>query len=187
MKAKILVCLMLLGLGSCSPGVKGQDYIKYYQLVGEASQLYDSGEYLKSGQKYSEAFLAQGNQGTMDDRYNAACSWALAGEKDSSFIQLFKIANGNFKEYNYLLADTDFNSLHQDPRWEEVLEIVKTNKEKAGANLDKKLVAILDTIYRDDQQLREQSDEIEKKYGWESQANTSPIPIASDKPESLLS
>jgi hypothetical protein len=152
--------------------VLGQDYIKYYQLIEEAEQLYDSGEYLKSGQKYAEAFIAQGNKGTMDDRYNAACSWALAGEKDSSFVQLFKIANGNFKEYDYLLADTDFNSLHLDPRWKEVVEIVKTNKEKAGVNLDMKLVAILDTIYQDDQQLREQSDEIEKKFGWESQEMT---------------
>jgi len=172
MKAKILVCLMMLILGNCSLVVVGQDYIKYYQLVREAEQLYDSGEYLKSGQKYSEAFVAQGNKGTMDDRYNAACSWALAGEKDSSFVQLFKIANGNFKEYDYLLADTDFNSLNKDPRWTEVVEIVKTNKEKAEANLDKKLVAILDTIEQDDQQLRQQSDEIEKKYGWESQEMT---------------
>jgi hypothetical protein len=172
MKKLIHLCLMLLVLGNCSLVVLGQDYIKYYQLIEEAEQLYDSGEYLKSGQKYAEAFIAQGNKGTMDDRYNAACCWALAGEMDSSFVQLFKIANGNFKEYDYLLADTDFNSLHLDPRWTEVVEIVKTNKDKAGANLDKKLVAILDTIEQDDQQLREQSDEIEKKYGWESQEMT---------------
>lgn len=54
---------MLMGLGNGSLVVKGQDYLKYYQLVEEASQLYDSNEYLKSGQKYSEAFIALGNKG----------------------------------------------------------------------------------------------------------------------------
>lgn len=166
MKRFIHFCLMLLILGNCSLVVVGQDYIKYYQLVREAEQLYDSGEYLKSGQKYSEAFIAQGNKGTMDDRYNAACCWALAGELDSSFVQLFKIANGNFKEYDNLLADTDFQPLYQDPRWTEVVEIVKTNKEKAEANLDKKLVAILDTIYMTDQKYRLQIDSVGNEYGW---------------------
>jgi hypothetical protein len=167
MKAKILFCLMLLIWGNCSL-LSGQDYIKFYQLIGEAEQLYDSSEYLLSGQKYSEAFIVLGNKGTMGDRYNAACSWALAGEKDSSFIQLFKIANGNFKEYDYMVADKDFTSLYQDPRWAKVVEIVKINKEKAEANLDKNLVAILDTIYLTDQKYRLQIDSVGNEYGWES-------------------
>jgi hypothetical protein len=168
MKAKILFCLMLLILGNCSLVVVGQDYQKYYQLIAEAEQLYENSEFLLSAQKYSDAFIALGNKGTMGDRYNAACSWALAGKKDSSFIQLFKIANGNFMEYDYMVADEDFTSLYQDPRWTEVVEIVKTNKEKAEANLDKKLVAILDTIYMTDQKYRLQIDSVGNEYGWES-------------------
>jgi hypothetical protein len=47
------------------------------------------------------------------------------------------------------------------------------NIEKAKANLDKQLVAILDTIYLDDQKYRNDqyiqgSKDIAKKYGWES-------------------
>jgi len=170
MKTKILFCLMLLILGNCSLMVKGQDYLKYYQLIEEASQLYDSNEYLKSGQKYSEAFLALENKRMMDrgmmyERYTAACSWALAGETDSSFIQLFIIAKDDkFKGYNYILADTDLNSLHQDPRWTEVLEIVRSNE----ANIDKKLVAILDTIFMTDQKYRLQIDSVANEYGWGS-------------------
>jgi hypothetical protein len=134
-------------------------------LVAEAEQLYDNSEFLKSGQKYSEAFMAIGNKGMMNDRYNAACSTALAGETDSSFIQLFKNATkGNLSEYDYLVADTDLNSLHQDPRWAEVLEIVKSHQ----ANLDKTLVAILDTIYLTDQKYRLQIDSVGNEYGWGS-------------------
>jgi hypothetical protein len=42
------------------------------------------------------------------------------------------------------------------------------NLEKSEANLDKQLVAILDTIYLDDQDYRKQINDIGKKYGWES-------------------
>ena len=46
--------------------------------------------------------------------------------------------------------------------------LVKANKVKAEANLEKPLVAILDTIYRDDQQYRMQISEIEKEHGWDA-------------------
>jgi hypothetical protein len=143
----------------------GQDSEKHLALLNEARQLYESKEFLKSGQKYSEAFDAIGNKGTLYDRYNAACSWALANQPDSSFVQLFKIVEiGNFTDLSQLTADPDLNSLHSDERWIKLIEII----EKAVANLDKPLIAILDTIYQDDQKYRVQAHEIEEKYGWES-------------------
>ncbi len=89
MKTNILLILLGLFTGQL---ILGQDYPKYYQLVDEAYQLYENKEYLKSGQKYAEAFVALGNRGMIEDRYNAACSWALTNENDSAFVQLFKIA-----------------------------------------------------------------------------------------------
>ncbi len=76
----------------------------------------------------------------VNDRYNAACSWALANQPDSAFVQLFKIAEkGNYTNYGHITTDTDLNTLHNDERWNRVIEIVKSNKEKAEANLDKHL------------------------------------------------
>jgi hypothetical protein len=49
-----------------------------------------------------------------------------------------------------------------------LLEIIKQNKEKAEVNLNKPLVSELDSIYTEDQKYRLQIEEIEKKYGWES-------------------
>jgi hypothetical protein len=60
------------------------------------------------------------------------------------------------------------NALHSDKRRNEVLNLVKGNKEKAEENLDKSLVAILDTIYQEDQGLRRQISEVEEKYGRDS-------------------
>jgi hypothetical protein len=156
----------------------GQDYPKYYQLVDEAYQLYENNEYLKSGQKYAEAFVALGNRGMIEDRYDAACSWALANEIDSAFVQLFKISiKGKYSDYNYISNDTDLINLHQDQRWKELLGIIKQSE----ANLDKTLVAILDTVMQDDQGCRLQDDEILNKYGMESEEMNAHIKICRAK------
>ena len=142
----------------------GQSTETYDELINEASQLYESKEYLKSGQKYAEAFAASG--GTLVDRYNAACSWALANQSDSSFIQLFKIVEiGNFTDIEHITTDSDLNALHADERWTKVIDLIKSNR----ANFDEQLVAILDTIYQKDQGYRLKADEIEQKYGGESE------------------
>lgn len=62
-----------------------QNTREYTRLINEAYTLYQNKEYLKSGNKYTEAFIANGNKGTLYDRYNAACSWALANKPDSAF------------------------------------------------------------------------------------------------------
>ncbi len=164
-KLTFLTILILIAFNSSF----GQGLEKYSELIKEAWSLYESKDYLKSGELYSEAFVALGGKGMVNDRYNAACSWALANKPDSAFVQLFKIAeNGNYTNYGHITTDTDLNSLHDDELWAKVLTIVKANKEKAEANLDKPLVAILDTIFKEDQKYRQQIKGIEEKYGWES-------------------
>lgn len=166
MKRSILTitALMLLSLISY-----GQDQEKYTSLVAEASRLYESKDYLMSGYKYSEAFVALDDKGSVVDRYNAACSYALATEPDSAFIQLFRIAQkGNFSNYGHLNADPDLQSLHADERWEKLNSLVKENKEKMEKNFDKPLVEILESIYQEDQQYRQQIGEVEKEYGRDS-------------------
>lgn len=144
----------------------GQDFEKYNGLITEALNLYDTKNYYKAGEKFSEAFEMNAGKGNVTDRYNAACSWALANEKDLAFIQLFKIAeNGNYTNLEHITKDTDLISLYKDKRWKKVIKKVKANKEKAEANLDKKLMAKLDTIFQEDQNYRQQIKSLEEKYG----------------------
>jgi hypothetical protein len=144
-----------------------QEYANY---VDAAYKHYENKEYRKSAEMYSKAFVALGGKGYPGDRYNAACSWALAGNADSAFFQLERIATkSNYTNLNHLLSDADLESLHKDRRWNEIVAIVKANKDKAEANLDKPLVAMLDTIYMEDQKYRMQIDNIEKQYGRNSQ------------------
>ena len=142
----------------------GQSTETYDELINEALELYESKEYLKSGQKYAEAFAA--NEGTLVDRYNAACSWALANQPDSSFIQLFKIVEiGKFTDIEHITSDSDLNALHADERWSKFIDLIKSIR----ANFDEQLVAILDTIYQTDQGYRIKVDEMMEKYGGESE------------------
>ena len=63
------------------------------------------------------------------DGYQAARAWALANEPDSAFYYLDKIVNTNynvFTRYNQL-AGAVFASLHNDKRWQPLLETVKKN------------------------------------------------------------
>lgn len=69
-----------------------QDLIKYNDLIKDAMRLKKFQDYHKSALKFSEAFLLNNEEKLLDDRYNSACSWALANEPDSSFVQLFKIS-----------------------------------------------------------------------------------------------
>jgi hypothetical protein len=142
---------------------------EYFDLVKKADSLYNAKDFRNSANKYSEAFKANGWKGFPDDRYNAACSWALTAVPDSAFFQLDRIATkSNYTNYEHITTDPDLNSLHNDNRWKPLLEKIKQNKDKAEANLNKPLVAILDSIYVEDQSYRKQIDGIEKKYGWES-------------------
>ena len=143
--------------------------VEYYNLVKKADSLHNAKDFKASALTYSAAFKANGWKAVSNDRYNAACSWALANNSDSSFFQLNRIATkANYINYGHITTDPDLNSLHEDLRWKPLLEIIKQNKEKAEANLNKPLVAELDSIYTEDQKYRLQIDEIEKKYGWES-------------------
>lgn len=166
MKKAALICLLCL-LAFCT---YSQSLPAAYKTnVRLADSLYNAGDYLNSGKTYALAFEANGWKGTSNDRYNAACAWALAGVADSSFFQLEKIAQKlNYKNYGHITTDPDLTSLHSDPRWAPLLDLVLKNKEKAEANLNKPLAAKLDSIYVDDQKYRQQLGETDKKYGWES-------------------
>ena len=149
--------------------VFGQVVNTYDQYINQAQRHYKSSEYLKAAESYSKAFASNNNLGRIDHRYEAARCWAMAGEPDPAFDNLEKIANtGNFIKYYTIVHDDYLTSLHNDGRWPTLLALVKINKERIAPNLNEPLVAELDSIYTKDQKYRLQFDEIEKKYGWES-------------------
>lgn len=103
---------------------------------------------------YHEAFNTMGGKGYQDDRYNAACSWALAGYPDSAFFNLQRIIDKlKYSNYDHISNDEDLKSLHADPRWKPLLLQVKQNEEGSkGSN--KQLYDLLDSMEKEDQKWR---------------------------------
>lgn len=103
---------------------------KYIKLLDEAEDLYDAKDYLESANKYKEAFEVR-DPGPMS-RYDAACSFALAGDIESAFSQLFIFVNGTsrYSHDDWPLRDSDLDILHTDIRWDKFTSILKSNIEK---------------------------------------------------------
>jgi hypothetical protein len=162
---KILLVILLMFIVRESYSQNPQ----YNEHIRIADSLYTAKNFKQSALEYSKAFETIGWKGYVGDRYNAACSWALANEPDSAFFNIDVIVKkGNYTNLGHISVDPDLVSLHSDKRWNEYIDLIRINKEKAEANLDKELVAKLDTIYSDDQNFRLQIDEIETKFGQDS-------------------
>lgn len=141
---------------------------EYFDLVKKADSLYNAKNYKNSTIVYSAAFKAMGWKGFPLDRYNAACSAALANLPDTAFFYLDRCILGGYQNYKHISTDSDLAVLHEDKRWKTILERVKANKDKIEANLNKPLIQTLDSILESDQAGRKKIDGLVKKHGWES-------------------
>lgn len=149
--------------------LSAQDRTRYDALVKEAEALYEQHDHAASAARYSAAFAALGWKGTLDDRYNAACSYALAGVPDSAFHHLFRIAELlEYANVRHLTTDEDLHSLHGDERWKRLVASVQANKDRMEANFDMPLKALLDSIFEEDQGLRRSVAGMQEKYGQDS-------------------
>jgi hypothetical protein len=99
----------------------------YNLITKKADSLYNTKNYKESAMYYSKAFKLS-LEALTDDKYRAACSWALAGYKDSAFINLKQIEN-HYSNYNFISTDKDLFSLHNEKKWIVFLEKIKSNYE----------------------------------------------------------
>jgi len=129
---------LFLALLICSASLSGQSNAgKYDVLIRKADSLYRVKDFKKSAFAFSDAFKAPDSKITINHRYNAACSWALANYPDSAFCNLNYIATlMNYTNLGSIKSDPDFKSLYSDKRWNPLLEVVLANKKKAFPNLD---------------------------------------------------
>jgi len=129
---------LFLALLICTASLFGQPNAgKYEVLIRKADSLYRVKDFKKSAFAFSDAFKAPDSKITINHRYNAACSWALANYPDSAFCNLNYIATlMNYTNLGSIKSDPDFKSLYSDKRWNPLLEVILANKKKAFPNLD---------------------------------------------------
>jgi hypothetical protein len=137
----------------------------YYKHIAKADSLFKTKAYLPSAAEYSQAFAASGNLGFANDRYMAACAWALSDQPDSAFVQLFRIAKRtDLLKYLDYKADKDLGSLHLSSKWRLLIATIDSGR---GATPSKSndLTRTLEKVVDSDQGLRTYSQIIELKYG----------------------
>lgn len=78
---------------------------------------YREKRYAESARLYSTAALTPGLPGLASVHYNAACSFALAGDREAAFDQLRRAVATVWTNTGHLRSDSDLDTLHDDPRW----------------------------------------------------------------------
>jgi pimeloyl-ACP methyl ester carboxylesterase len=110
---------------------------KYSALIRMADSLYQAKDFKNSAFAYSRAFTVSGVTVTLKERYDAACSWAMADYPDSAFLQLNYVATlMNYTNFGHMKSDPDLIPLHEDNRWKPLLEAVQANRKKTFPGLD---------------------------------------------------
>jgi hypothetical protein len=177
------ICFLLLSVKNWAQGLNKE----YSLLIEKADSLFEAKRYKEAAFVYSDAFKLNGWKGAIEDRYAAACAWALANYPDSAFFNLERIASkAKFSEYSRSKNDSSFDALHSDKRWKLFLEQVRNNKEETYKGLNRQLAQQLDSILDEDQNWRLQIEVIEKKFGGNSKQMDSLWRIISDKDKSNL-
>ena len=134
---------------------------EYSEKIKSADSLYNLKRYSAAANSYSSAFKSFGWKGLCEDRYHAACSWAFAGNADSALFNLERIASALFySNYNEVISEPAFLSLHNNTKWLSVLELIKSNHQKGELNPNMTLTEELENIYSDDQKSRKMLDTI---------------------------
>lgn len=132
---KIVLLLSFSILTLCLSGQNSNQ--KYDILIRKADSLHQVKDYKNSAIAFSDAFNVPDSKITMNHRYNAACSYALANNADSAFANLDYLATFmNYSRYSHIKSDPDLKSLYSDSRWKPLIELVKINREKEFAKLD---------------------------------------------------
>lgn len=127
----------------------------YFHHVSVADSLHRAKNFRDAAATYTAAFKSFKGRGFVNDRYKAACSYARTGNIDSSFYNLFRIADrGGWSEYDFLISDPDLSDLHSDSRWNTLVNKVRKNKAQAESHMNKPLARELEKIFDDDQKFR---------------------------------
>lgn len=141
----------------------------YFILVMDAHEFYQNEEFNLSGEKFTEAFHLFDGKEVVLDRYFASYVWTLAKEYDSAFAQLFEITKYPYYfDIDELETVPYFDSLKDDLRWNEFINLFKQNKILLESKMNMELVLTLNQVFENDQKYRGIYEKVGEEKGYKS-------------------
>jgi hypothetical protein len=114
-------------------------------LVRQAHEAYEAKRYTQSAALFAKAIEAGAKSTTT--LYNAACSAALAGDRDTAFAWLEAAASAGYRNAAHAKADPDLAPLRADPRWGSFIAKVEKSYAAYAATVNAELLK----MYEEDQ------------------------------------
>lgn len=93
-----------------------QNFLAWNRL---GTTYHSSGKYDKAAAAWEQAVALNANANLV--KYNLACAYARLNQTDKAVVVLKQIAPLGFFQPEQISADADFASLHDDPRFKEIL------------------------------------------------------------------
>lgn len=159
---KNLLVLLFLSL---TLNLNAQSYGDYIQ---KGDELYDAKDYKASAEEYDKAFALEDAQPRPRHLYNAACSWALAGNKEKSFEHLENFIKTGRYNLDWMKNDSDLEPLHKEKKWTVLIQDLEEKIKAEQATWNMAVREELKMIHHEDQYYRKMIDSISKKHDWES-------------------
>ncbi len=125
MKRCIVVLISLLMICSTVSAQSADEFIQ------KASQAQGRKQFAEAANFYEKAFAAGSNDARA--AYDAACCYALIGNRDKAFEFLNKAGEYGWFRAGRAKEDADLESLRTDPRWEPVLALFDKNLKSVEA------------------------------------------------------
>ncbi len=149
MSHRPLAWLAALSLAALSPGL---------QAAGVTAQsAYDAKDWKTCAALNAQA--ADRPVPVSTAAYDAACCLARAGDKDGAFARLAKTPPDRLPGLDQVKADADLVSLHDDPRWQPLLDRLAADQRQRETHYDTALRTELDKRVAKDQELRNRANE----------------------------
>jgi carboxyl-terminal processing protease len=119
--AAVLVSLLLMGAA-----VRAQSADEF---VKQAVRAQGQKQLVQAAALYEKAFAAGSDDASA--AYDAACCFALGGERDKAFVFLNKAGEYGWQNADHARKNADLDSLRADPRWEPALALFDGNAKRA--------------------------------------------------------
>ena len=124
-----------------------------------------AGNYRQAGELMEKAFKVPGTAASPGGFFNAACSWALAGEPTKAFRNLDRAAKAGWDNLTQLKTDADLVSLHADKRWLPLLRRIEATVAQMETTQNVPLKRELEAMRESDQGSRRAAGPLQQRYG----------------------